>query len=139
MYNVFCEGYFLKFLPEKRPGMIFNNPDLFIIFEPTVRFVIWQDILDRMDSKWKDQLTLWPTWLDFGKDEEDYDKQFQDYWTIELAALPKIDIDDPDQDYLPLVQGIDGEVYINEKFVDALKDAGAKDIWYNTTAPYGRY
>ncbi|SDH76906.1 hypothetical protein SAMN04488136_12846 [Vibrio xiamenensis] len=139
MYNVFCKSYFSRFLPEKRPGIIFNNPDLFIIFEPTIRFVIWQEILDRIDSKWKDQLTLWPTWLDFGKDEEDYDKQFQDYWTIELVALPKVNVNDPIEIARPLVQGLDGTIYINQNFVEDLINSGVKDVWYDTTFPYGRY
>jgi hypothetical protein len=40
---------------------------------------------------------------------------------------------------LPFIHDLDGNVYINEEFCSDLKSAGAIDIWYDTTAPFGRY
>ena len=129
-----------NYLPEKRPNMIFSNPDLLIMFEPRQRIIIWNDILNSLDEKIKEKITCWPTWLDFGDNDEDYEKIFKDYSTIELSELPSIALSDDLVTEEPIIiNSDDHHVYLNMDFINQLKLAGAVDVWYDTIAPFGRY
>ncbi|ARC91742.1 hypothetical protein B6A42_05955 [Vibrio coralliilyticus] len=125
-------------LPEKRNTIVFSNPDLYITFMPTRRFVIWESVLSDLDKKWLEGVALWPTEFDFGTHEEDYTRQFDDYKTIELLQFPKLDDLNVEEDFA-FVFDDSNELYISEKFVHDLKSAGCVDIWYDTTAPHSRY
>lgn len=138
MYISFNKNNVSKLLPEKRPGMIFSNPDLFIIFDEYVRFVVWDEIIEKLNSYWLKEKDLWSTNFDFGSHVDDYDKQFDDYKTIELQQFPTLDDLDVEEQHA-FVFDSNGELYISEKFVQDLKLAGCIDVWFDTTAPFGRY
>ncbi|GLR73178.1 hypothetical protein [Aliivibrio sifiae] len=138
MYIKFNKNNISATLPEKRPKMIFSNPDLFIVFNEQVRFVLWEDILDKIDEKWLKNMDLWESNFDFGNNEDDYDRQFDNYKTIELLQFPEYEsIDTPETS--AFIYDKNRVLYISEKFISDLKKAGCVDIWYDTTAPYGRY
>ncbi|MGR5286337.1 hypothetical protein ACP3V5_13520 [Vibrio maritimus] len=125
-------------LPERRPGMIFKNPDVFVVLDSNVKFVIWNEILEKINESWLKGLDMWNTHFDFGSHPDDYSKQFNDYKTIELLQFPVVDSIDVNEDSA-FIYDQDKNLYISEKFVFDLKSAGCVDVWFNTTAPYGRY
>ncbi len=90
MYIKFIKESLSNILPEKRPGMVFSNPDLFIIFENTIRFVIWEEILEKLNEFWLEGKDTWDSNFDFGSHPDDYDRQFDDYKTIELLQFPTL-------------------------------------------------
>ncbi len=90
MYIKFNKENISKLLPEKRPGMIFSNPDLFIIFENNIRFVIWEEILEKLNQFWLEGKDARDSDFDFGSHPDDYDRQFDDYKTIELLQFPTL-------------------------------------------------
>ena len=59
MYIKFNKDNISKLLPEQRPGMIFSNPDLFIIFGNNIRFVIWEEILEKLNQFWLEGKDAW--------------------------------------------------------------------------------
>ena len=138
MYVRFKKEELKIILPEVRPAMIFIKPDLFVTFEGGGRFVICDEILDKLNNKWLHGINLWESRFDFGVDASDYDKQFSDYKTLELLQFPKLDTLDTDEVFA-FVYDLNGGLYINERFVSDLKSAGCVDVWYDTTAPFGRY
>ncbi|CAV26825.1 hypothetical protein [Vibrio atlanticus] len=138
MYIKFNKDNISKLLPEKRPGMIFSNPDLFVIFNENIRFVIWEEILEKLNKIWLEGKDTWDSNFDFGSHPDDYDRQFDDYKTIELLQFPTITNLDTEEKHA-FVFNENNELHINEEFVKDLKSAGCVDVWYDTTAPYGRY
>jgi hypothetical protein len=123
---------------ENKNKMIFSNPDLLIIFEDDLKFVIWGEILEDLNESWLKGLDMWDTHFDFGSHPDDYSKQFDDYKTIELLQFPVMESIDVNEDSA-FIYDQDKNLYISEKFVCDLKSAGCVDVWFNTTAPYGRY
>ncbi|CAH1521727.1 hypothetical protein KIT90_23100 [Vibrio sp. B172a] len=138
MYIKFIKENLSNILPEKRPGMVFSNPDLFIIFDNTIRFVIWEEILEKLNEFWLEGKDTWDSNFDFGSNPDDYDRQFDDYKTIELLQFPTLTDLEVEEKYA-FVFNENNELYISENFVKDLKSAGCVDVWYDTTAPYGRY
>ncbi|WP_261886076.1 hypothetical protein [Vibrio pomeroyi] len=138
MYIKFNKDNISKLLPEKRPGMIFSNPDLFVIFNDNIRFVIWEEILGKLNKIWLEGKDTWDSNFDFGSHPDDYDRQFDDYKTIELLQFPTITNLDTEEKHA-FAFNENNELYISEDFVKDLKSAGCVDVWYDTTAPYGRY
>ncbi|EJX2555300.1 MULTISPECIES: hypothetical protein [Vibrio] len=138
MYIKFIKENLSNILPEKRPGMVFSNPDLFIIFDNTIRFVIWEEILEKLNEFWLEGKDTWDSHFDFGSNPDDYDRQFDDYKTIELLQFPTLTDLEVEEKYA-FVFNENSELYISENFVKDLKSAGCVDVWYDTTAPYGRY
>ena len=138
MYIKFNKNNIKTILPEKRPGMIFSNPDLFIVFNEQIRFVLWEEILEKLNKKWLINIKLWKSNFDFGNDMYDYDLQFNNYKTIELLEFPEVEtIDTPENN--AFIYDKNRILYISEDFINDLKKAGCIDIWYDTTAPHGRY
>ncbi|WP_049876032.1 hypothetical protein, partial [Vibrio parahaemolyticus] len=90
MYIKFNKNNISELLPEKRPGMVFSNPDLFIIFNNNIRFVIWEEILEKLNGFWLEGKDTWDSNFDFGSHPDDYDRQFDDYKTIELLQFPTL-------------------------------------------------
>ncbi|MCR9318133.1 hypothetical protein NB659_11955, partial [Vibrio alginolyticus] len=76
--------------------------------------------------------------FDFGSHPDDYDRQFDDYKTIELLQFPTLSDLDIEEKYA-FVFNENNELYISDNFVKDLKSAGCVDVWYDTTAPFGRY
>ncbi|HGF5185076.1 TPA: hypothetical protein ACF34A_004368 [Vibrio parahaemolyticus] len=138
MYIKFNKNNISELLPEKRPGMVFSNPDLFIIFNNNIRFVIWEEILEKLNGFWLEGKDTWDSNFDFGSYPDDYDRQFDDYKTIELLQFPTLTDLEVEEKYA-FVFNENNELYISENFVKDLKSAGCVDVWYDTTAPYGRY
>lgn len=138
MYIKFNKNNISELLPEKRPGMVFSNPDLFIIFNNNIRFVIWEEILEKLNGFWLEGKDTWDSNFDFGSHLDDYDRQFDDYKTIELLQFPTLTDLEVEEKYA-FVFNENNELYISENFVKDLKSAGCVDVWYDTTAPYGRY
>ncbi|WP_191117902.1 hypothetical protein [Vibrio campbellii] len=138
MYIKFIKENLSNILPEKRPGMVFSNPDLFIIFDNTIRFVIWEEILEKLNEFWLEGKDTWDGNFDFGSHPDDYDRQFDDYKTIELLQFPTLTDLEVEEKYA-FVFNENNELYISENLVKDLKSAGCVDVWYDTTAPYGRY
>lgn len=138
MYIKFNKDNISELLPEKRPGMVFSNPDLFIIFDNTIRFVIWEEILEKLNEFWLEGKDTWDSYFDFGSHPDDYDRQFDDYKTIELLQFPTLTDLEVEEKYA-FVFNENNELCISENFVKDLKSAGCVDVWYDTTAPYGRY
>ncbi|HHF2860101.1 TPA: hypothetical protein ACPJZ5_000485 [Vibrio diabolicus] len=138
MYIKFIKENLSNILPEKRPGMVFSNPDLFIIFDNNIRFVIWEEILEKLNEFWLEGKDTWDSSFDFGSHPDDYDRQFDDYKTIELLQFPTLTDLEVEEKYA-FVFNENNELYISENFVKDLKSAGCVDVWYDTTAPYGRY
>ncbi|WP_255903359.1 hypothetical protein [Vibrio campbellii] len=138
MYIKFNKNNISELLPEKRPGMVFTNPDLFIIFNNNIRFVIWEEILEKLNGFWLEGKDAWDSNFDFGSHPDDYDRQFDDYKTIELLQFPTLTDLEVEEKYA-FVFNENNELYISENFVKDLKSAGCVDVWYDTTAPYGRY
>lgn len=138
MYIKFIKENLSNILPEKRPGMVFSNPDLFIIFDNNIRFVIWEEILEKLNKFWLEGKDTWDSNFDFGSHSDDYDRQFDDYKTIELLQFPTLTDLEVEEKYA-FVFNENNELYISENFVKDLKSAGCVDVWYDTTAPYGRY
>ncbi|HHX8603947.1 TPA: hypothetical protein ACVO0R_004606, partial [Vibrio alginolyticus] len=58
--------------------------------------------------------------------------------TIELLQFPTLTDLEVEEKYA-FVFNENNELYISENFVKDLKSAGCVDVWYDTTAPYGRY
>ncbi|MHC0046436.1 hypothetical protein ACGDLY_024480 [Vibrio campbellii] len=127
----------INILPEKRNKFVFCNPDIYIKLQAK-KVVIWDSILSNLDSKWLEGKFLWPTQFDFGSHSEDYERQFDDYKTIELLQFPTLTDLEVEEKYA-FVFNENNELYISENFVKDLKSAGCVDVWYDTTAPYGRY
>ncbi|PTP40645.1 hypothetical protein [Vibrio splendidus] len=127
-----------EILPECRSKVVFRNPDIYIALGQTQRFVIWESILSDFDGNWLDGIKFWPSQFDFGSHPDDYNKQFDDYITIELLQFPSLDNLDVEEKHA-FVFNEKNELYISEIFVKDLKSAGCVDVWYDTTAPYGRY
>ncbi len=138
MYIKFEKKELSNYLKEKRPGMIFSNPDIFIVFDGQRRFVIWGEVIDNLSGHWLDDKDLWDSEFDFSDNPDDYDLQFDDYKTVELLQFPQYE-DSNTEDEHAFIFDKDKVLYININFINDLKSAGAKDIWYDTTAPYGRY
>lgn len=118
--------------------MVFSNPDLFIIFDNTIRFVIWEEILEKLNEFWLEGKDTWDSNFDFSSHPDDYDRQFDDYKIIELLQFPTLTDLEVEEKYA-FVFNENNELYISENFVKDLKSAGCVDVWYDTTAPYGRY
>ncbi|MFH4817871.1 hypothetical protein [Vibrio alginolyticus] len=138
MYIKFNKDNISELLPEKRPGMIFSNPDLYIIFDNNVRFVIWEEVLENLNKFWLEGKDTWDSYFDFGSHPDDYDRQFDDYKTIELLQFPTLTDLEVEEKYA-FVFNENNELCISENFVKDLKSAGCVDVWYDSTAPYGRY
>ncbi|GIU23510.1 hypothetical protein L2719_05315 [Shewanella schlegeliana] len=157
MYIQFNQDNISALLPEKRPATVFTNPDLFIVFDKAVRFVLWQEIIDKLPAHWLADKDLWDSDFDFGSAPDDEDgedteneSEFDDYKTLELLQFPTLAGLDVDVD-VGVGVGIEAEekhafvydtnhaLYISEDFIKDLKSAGCINIWYNTTAPFGRY
>ncbi|MGR5096720.1 hypothetical protein ACPV5O_25930 [Vibrio maritimus] len=138
MYIRFNKDNISTLLPEIRPKMIFKNPDVFIKFEGDVKFVVWNEILKNINEHWLKDLSMWDTQLDFGSNSDDYSKQFDDYKTIELLQFPVMEAIDVKENSA-FIYDQEKNLYISEQFVRDLKSAGCIDVWFNTTAPYGRY
>ena len=138
MYIKFSKENLSNFLPEKRPNIVFSNPDLFIVFDGQFRFVIWDDIFQKLNSFWLEEKDLWNSDFDFGADIDDYDKQFDDYKTVELLQFPMLSDLDIEEDFA-FVFDKNNDLFISEKFIADLKSAGCVNVWYDTTAPFGRY
>jgi hypothetical protein len=141
MYIKFEKHTMIHDLPEKRPNMIFNNPDVFIIFGTPKRFVIWGEVLENLSPEWFGGIDMWETHFDFGIEPDDYDKQFDDYFTVELSIFPVIENSKVSEfkGKNAFIFDSNKELYINTHFIEELKSVGAVDVWYDTTAPYGRY
>lgn len=107
-------------MPEHRPGMIFSNADLFIVFENNTRFVIWEEILDKLNQIWLEGKNAWDSSFDFGSHPDDYDRQFDYYKTIELLQFPTISNLDAEEKHA-FVFNENNELYINKEFVKDLK------------------
>ena len=138
MYIEFNKNNISTVLPENRANMVFVNPDLFIIFNERIRFVLWEEILNKLNKKWLKDIDLWGTDFDFGKDLDDDEKRFHDYHTIELLEFPEVEtIDTPENN--AFIYDKNRTLYISEDFINDLKKADCIDIWYDTTAPFGRY
>ncbi|MDW1578928.1 hypothetical protein R7M92_24520 [Vibrio sp. Vb2880] len=138
MYIKFNKDNISELLPEKRPGMVFSNPDLYIIFDNNVRFVIWEEVLENLNKFWLEGKDTWDSYFDFGSHPDDYDRQFDDYKTIELLQFPTLTDLEVEEKYA-FVFNENNELCISENFVKDLKSAGCVDVWYDSTAPYGRY
>lgn len=138
MYIKFNKDNISELLPEKRPGMVFSNPDLYIIFDNNVRFVIWEGVLENINKFWLEGKDTWDSYFDFGSHPDDYDRQFDDYKTIELLQFPTLTDLEVEEKYA-FVFNENNELCISENFVKDLKSAGCVDVWYDSTAPYGRY
>ncbi|GAB7223132.1 hypothetical protein VoSk93_23480 [Vibrio owensii] len=138
MYIKFNKDNISELLPEKRPGMVFSNPDLYIIFDNNVRFVIWEGVLENLNKFWLEGKDTWDSYFDFGSHPDDYDRQFDDYKTIELLQFPTLTDLEVEEKYA-FVFNENNELCISENFVKDLKSAGCVDVWYDSTAPYGRY
>ena len=126
----------IKHLPEKRPGMIFVEPDLFIKFGFHETMVIFDNIVDNLSLAWKENLDIWDTTIDFRKNEDDdMSKYKQCFKSIDFGAIPIFsdnELDSPDQIYTPFAFNEIRELYINLDFIDALQHAGSVDIWYDS-------
>ncbi|ABV88991.1 hypothetical protein [Shewanella pealeana] len=145
MYIQFNQENISASLPEKRPDTVFANPDLFIVFDKAVRFVLWQEIIEKLSPHWLAGKDLWDSDFDFGSEPDDEDgedtedeSEFDDYQTLELLQFPTLDTLDVEEEYA-FVYDSNNTLYISEDFIKELKSAGCNNVWYNTTAPFGRY
>ncbi|MDR8522230.1 hypothetical protein [Shewanella fidelis] len=145
MYIAFKQEIISSLLPEKRPDSVFSNPDLFIVFNRAVRFVLWQEIIDELPEHWLAGKDLWDSDFDFSSnhcntehDTDCDDRVFDDYKTLELLQFPTLDTLDVEQKYA-FAYDSNHVLHINQDFIKDLKSAGCSNIWYNTTAPFGRY
>ena len=100
--------------------------------------MIWDKVIENLNSFWLEDKDLWDSSFDFGSNLDDYDKQFDDYKTIELLQFPKLDNLNVEEKFAFAFDD-SNELYISEKFAQDLKSAGCVDVWYETTAPYSRY
>lgn len=144
MYIEFIKPSLIKDLPEKKSSIVFIQPDVLILFNVQKSFVIWSDILNKLNSKWREQLDLWPAELDFRKDwenESEIDKLLDSYFSVDFGNIPEVIFDNiKDSDIqFPFVFDENKNLYVNLDFLKDLKSCGAEDIWYDSTHPYGRY
>ncbi|MDN3610434.1 hypothetical protein ACFFUP_01870 [Vibrio ostreicida] len=120
-------------LPEKRATFVFTQPDVYMNFGEIKTLYIYEDILERLDEKWLDQLTQWWAELDFNvpNTEHDLDKTCDEYAFIDFAILPELtSLDDHVAKQTPLVWD-NKELMINTDFLIGLQQAGAVDIWFD--------
>lgn len=142
MFVVFSKNEISHILPEKKPQMVFFEPDVLFLFEVQNSIVIFESILENLDVKWREKLNVWQAELDFRKsldDEDEFDKLIDSYWSVDFGDIPKITAGEIDDRSLPFIFDENDELLINVEFIKALKKAGAKDVWFDTTAPYSRY
>ena len=149
MYIQFNQENISALLPEKRPETVFVNPDLFIVFNRAVRFVLWQEISDKLPEHWLADKDLWDSDFDFSSEPDDFnkgsdcdtnseDRVFDDYQTLELLQFPTLDTLNVEEENA-FVYDSNNTLYISEDFIKDLKSSGCSNVWYNTTAPFGRY
>ena len=129
----------IKVLPEKRSGMIFVEPDIFFKFHFHEAVILSDDIVDKLNPNWCENLELWDTTIDFRKDESDsMDKYKQCFKSIDFGTVPtftdEILNNDPEEK-IPFAFNKHKELYINLEFISALKNAGSIDIWYDYLMP----
>ncbi|WP_299022735.1 hypothetical protein [uncultured Photobacterium sp.] len=142
MFVIFNKNGIAQVLPEKKPKIIFMEPDALFLFGVQNSLILFEDILDNLDIKWKEKLNLWQAELDFRKsldDEEEFDKLIDTYWSVDFGDIPQVNVIEIGDSDIPFVFDKTKKLYINIDFLNALKKAGAKDVWFDTTAPYGRY
>jgi hypothetical protein len=125
-------------LTEKRPSAVFIKPDIFMKFSFHKTMVVFDGIIDSLESKWKEALDTWDTTIDFRKNEEDdVSKYKQCFKCVDFSNVPTLtesELHSSDDRYIPFAFSLDRDVYINLNFIEALKNAGAVDIWYDTLA-----
>ncbi|WP_108947302.1 hypothetical protein [Shewanella halifaxensis] len=123
-------------LPEKKPGMIYLAPDLFMKFGFQEAFIILEDIIDKLPAKWVEKLDLWSTSIDARKDQDDdaAKEMIQQFQSVDFALIPVLNEDSItslDQSNEPFVFDENKSIYINVDFITALKAAGCVDVWYD--------
>jgi len=120
-------------LEEKRAGDTFRQPDLFISFTNIIRIFIHEDVVSRLELKWKSNLTLWDGELDFRESQSSDDNQFccTNYLFVDFGIIPKqSSLTAEESKYTPFAWNGD-YIFINKAFVLALKQSGANYIWYD--------
>ncbi len=123
-------------LPEKKPGMIYLAPDLFMKFGFHEAFILFKDVIDKLPTEWVEKLDLWSASIDARKDEDDDEakEMIQQFQSVDFALIPVLDeelILSLKQSNEPFVFNNSRRIYINLEFISALKNAGCIDIWYD--------
>ncbi|GEK16087.1 hypothetical protein [Aliivibrio fischeri] len=137
MFIPFNKASLSGLLPENRAEFIFTQPDLFMRFSEIITFYIYDDVVDKLDDKWKDKLTLWWGKIDFNTPDLDYDDEYyhnrvcSEYNYVDFAIIPDIKSLTKDEINVTPFAWDNNEIVIHSDFIKALKRAGSVDIWYD--------
>ncbi|WP_139296349.1 hypothetical protein [Moritella viscosa] len=137
MFIPFNKASLSVLLPEKRAEFVFTQPDLFMRFSEITIFYIYDDVIEKLDEKWKEKLTLWWGKIDFNTPDLDYDDECyhdrvcEEYNYVDFAIIPDVKSLTEDEIKVTPLAWDNKEIVIHTDFIEALKQAGSVDIWYD--------
>jgi len=133
LFIPFNKRHLAPLLPEKRgPQLIFTEPHLFIVFEDISRMFLSNRIIAKLGDDWTDNLTLWSGDIDCRQSHKDEDLLLSEYQYIDFSTLLDRSAVSADA-MLSIPFAWDNKaLVVNTKFVNALKQAGADFVWYDT-------
>ena len=119
--------------------MIYMAPDVYMKFEFHEIMVLFNGIVESLADTWTDQLQLWSTSLDGRKDENDNEikEMGQQFQSVDFSVIQTIEQEEINQlqhSELAFVFNREREIFVNIEFLNALKNAGSNDIWYDSIA-----